>query len=85
MWSTTSRLQITVSFNNKKVSFYIAQYPVLWITQRGFTLYFPGRPVQSNTVSTSLGSIQPNATIDVRKAAHTHSYYCLKPGSYLYK
>ena len=26
-----------------------------------FTLYFPGRPVQANTISTSLGSIQPYA------------------------
>ena len=32
-----------------------------------FTLYFPGRPVQSNTVSTSLGSIQPYAAINARK------------------
>ena len=30
-----------------------------------FTLYFPGRPVQWNTISTSLGSIQPYATINV--------------------
>ena len=29
-----------------KVSFYIAQYPVLRIAQSVFTLYFPGRPVQ---------------------------------------
>ena len=27
-----------------------------------FLLYFPGRPVQSSTISTSLGSIQPHAT-----------------------
>ena len=31
-----------------------------------FTLYFPGRPVQSNTVSTSLGSIQPYAAINAQ-------------------
>jgi len=29
-----------------------------------FTLYFPGRPVQLNTISTSLWSIQPYATIN---------------------
>ena len=30
------------------------------------TLYFPDRPVQSDTISASLGSIQPYATINVR-------------------
>ena len=29
-----------------------------------FTLYFPDSPVQSGTISTSLGSIQPYATIN---------------------
>ena len=29
-----------------------------------FTLYFPDRPVHSDTISASLGSIQPNATIN---------------------
>ena len=32
-----------------------------------FTLYFPGRPVQSHPVSASLGSIQPYATINERR------------------
>ena len=32
-----------------------------------FTLYFPDRPVQSDTISTSLGSIQPYATINARR------------------
>ena len=32
-----------------------------------FTLYFPDRPVQSNTMSTFLGSIQPYATISARR------------------
>ena len=32
-----------------------------------FTLYFPGRPVQSDTISTSLGNIQPYAAINARK------------------
>ena len=52
-----------------KVNFYIAQYLVHRTAQSAFTHYFPGRPVQSNTISTSLGSIQPHATINVRKAA----------------
>ena len=55
-----------------KVSFYIAQYPVLRTVQSAFTLYFPDRPVQSNTILTSLGSIQSHATINVRKAAFHH-------------
>ena len=29
-----------------------------------FTLYFPDRPVQSDTISTSLENIQPYATIN---------------------
>ena len=31
------------------------------------TLYFPDRPVQSHTISTSLGNIQPYATINARR------------------
>ena len=50
----------------KKVSSYIALYPVLRTAQSAFTLYFPVRPVQSDTISTSLGSIQPYATINAR-------------------
>ena len=45
---------------NKKVSFYIAQYPVHRTAQSDFTLYFPGRPVQSNTISISLAIIVDN-------------------------
>ena len=37
-----------------------------------FTLYFPGRPVQSNTVSTSLGSIQTYATVNARRLLVTY-------------
>ena len=51
----------------KKVSSYIAQYPVLRTAQSTFTLYFPDRPVQSNTISTALGSIPPYATINARR------------------
>ena len=32
-----------------------------------FTLYFPDRPVHSDTISASLGSIQPCATINARR------------------
>ena len=32
-----------------------------------FTIYFPDRPVHSDTISASLGSIQPYATINARK------------------
>ena len=45
-----------------KASSYIAQYPVL--RTKRFTLYFPDRPVHSDT---SLGSIQPYATINARR------------------
>ena len=51
--------------HNIKVSSYIAQYPVL--SSSAFKIYSPGRSVQSNTVSTSLGSIQPYAEINARR------------------
>ena len=35
--------------------------------QNAFILYFPGKPVKSDTISTSLGSIQPYATINVQR------------------
>ena len=38
-----------------KVSSYIAQYPIF----SAFYTLLPGRPVQSKTISASLGSIQP--------------------------
>ena len=51
----------------KKASFYIAQYPVLRTIQSAFTLYFPDRLIHSDTISASLGSIQPYATINARR------------------
>ena len=48
-----------------KESSYLAQY-----TQdcsKHFMIYLPDRPVQSDTVSTFLGSIQPYATINARR------------------
>ena len=49
------------------------QYPVLRTAQSAYTLYFPDRPVQSNTVSSSnvLGRMQPYATINAR-SLHVH-------------
>ncbi len=43
-----------------------------------FTLYFPGRPVHSDTTSASLGSIHPYATINARRLLlHiTTTVYC---------
>ena len=70
--------------SKKKVRFYIAQYPVHRTAQSAFTHYFLGRPVQSNTISTSQGSIQPHATINGRKVARTHIHHCLLPGTHLY-
>ena len=32
-----------------------------------FTLYFPDRPVHSDTISASLGNIQPYVTINARR------------------
>ena len=55
-----------VAKSKLKLSSYVAQYPVLDCSKR-FTLYFPDRPVQSDTISTSLGSIQPHATSNARK------------------
>ena len=37
--------------------FYIAQYPVRWTAQSASHFSFPGRPVHSDTNSSSLGSI----------------------------
>ena len=37
-----------------------------------FTLYIPDRPVHSDTISASLGSIQPYATINARSFSYTH-------------
>ena len=46
-------------------------------SSKRFTHYFPGKPVQSNTISTSLGSIQPYATITARRLFVHISNSCL--------
>ena len=48
-----------------KASSYIVQYPQ--DRSKRFTLYFPDRPVHSEPISISLGSIQPYATINARR------------------
>ena len=45
--------------------------------QSTFTLYFPDRPAQSDSISTSLGSIQPHATINARRLLVHISTTCL--------
>ena len=49
-----------------------------------FTHYFPVRPVQSNTISTSLGSIQPYAAINAQRLLVHISTTCLLPDTHLY-
>ena len=44
----------------------IAQFPVQ-NRSKHFTLYFPDRPVHSDAISASLGSIQPCAAINARR------------------
>ena len=43
-----------------KVSSYIAQCPIFMTAQSAFYTVLPDRPVQSNTILASLGSIQPS-------------------------
>ncbi|KAK2159142.1 hypothetical protein NP493_1744g00070 [Ridgeia piscesae] len=49
-----------------------------------FTLFFTGRPVQSDTISTSLGSTQPYAAINARRLLLHISTTCLLPGTHLH-
>ena len=57
-------MSLLISQSNSNTSSYIAQYPV---HLKRFTLYFPDRPVHSVTISTSLESIKPYATINARR------------------
>ena len=47
-----------------KVSSYIAQYPVLRTVQSPLHFTSLGRPVHSDTILDSLGSIQPYAAVN---------------------
>ena len=49
-----------------------------------FTLYFLGRPVQSDTITTYLGNIQPYAAINARKLLVYIYTTCLMSGTHLY-
>ena len=49
-----------------------------------FTLYFPGSPIQSDTISTSLGSMQPYAAINARRLLAHILITCLLRGIHLY-
>ena len=65
----------TVVLCCSKLCSYIAQYPVLGLFK---ALYMspPGRPVHSNTNSTSLGSIQPCCSYCI-KTVRSHIHHCL--------
>ena len=55
---------------NRQRQFLIVIYSAVSSPQdrsKRFTLYFPDRPVHSDTISASLGSIQPYATINARR------------------
>ena len=71
-----SPLTIVLPRNNKKIQFDPPSkkskflYSVVSSPQdhsKHFTLYFPDRPVHSETILASLGSIQPYATINARR------------------
>ena len=49
-----------------------------------FTLYFPGSPIQSDTISTSLGNMQPYAAINARRLLANLSITRLLPDIHLY-
>ena len=50
-------IKFGMHIKTSKVCFYIAQYPVRWTAQSTLHLCSPGRPVNSDTNSTCLGSI----------------------------
>ena len=69
-------------YKNIKVWFYLSQYPVRRIAQSA--LHFPpGRPVHSDTNSTSLGSIQPGSNYERRLFTHIPNH-CLSSSTHLY-
>ena len=59
------RYRCTSLWNKRKFLYSAVSNPQDW--SKRFTLYIPGRPVHSDTISTSLGSIQPYATINARR------------------
>ena len=67
----------------KKVKFLYSAISSPQDRSKRFTLYFPDRPVHSDTISASLGSIQPYAAINTRRLL-VHIHHCLQPGTRLY-
>ena len=63
-----------------KVSSYITQYPIFRIAQSAIYTLLSGRPVQSNTISVSLRSIQPRGNF-----AKTAKYSSLSIARYSFK
>jgi len=64
---------------------YIVQYPILGIAQSA--LYFTpwaGRPVQLNTITASLGSIQPCWKLVHEDYSYMNIYRCLQPDIHSY-
>ena len=55
----------------KQCMFYTAQYPVRWTAQSALYFSSPGRPVHSDTNSTSLGSILAMKQLHA-KTIHSH-------------
>ena len=63
---------------------HVIQYPVLTTVQS--TLHYPDRPVHSDTISASLGSIQPYATINARRLfVHISTTVCSQVLIYIAK
>ena len=56
----TGRVSLDLDSKKIKISSYITP-------QRHLKLYFPGRFLHSDTISASLGSIQPYATVNARR------------------
>ena len=64
---TWELVHLSVSIQSKKCKFLYSAVSSPQDRSKRFTLYFPDRPVHSDTISASLGSIQPYATINARR------------------
>ena len=67
LWQPPARTYCVVGGCSKKGKFVYSAVSSPQDRSKRFTLYFPDRPVHSDTISASLGSIQPYATINARK------------------
>ena len=61
----------------KKAYFYIVQYPVRWTAQNALHFSSPGRPVNSDINSASLGSIPVSPHQLHANTIHSHFPCCL--------